>query len=79
MAQHWSVRAAADGLQALEVARAWLPDLILTDVMLPNLDGFAFLGNFSSRCAAMNANAADTVACCTRSSRCTRSTKSMFE
>ena len=45
----------------------------------PRASGFAFRGSFSSRCAAMNANAAETVACCTRSSRWTRSTKSMFE
>jgi signal transduction histidine kinase len=37
------VEAVGDGTTALEVARAWAPDLILTDVMMPGLDGFALL------------------------------------
>jgi threonine synthase len=34
---------AADGRQAIELARKELPDLILLDLMLPDLDGFAVL------------------------------------
>lgn len=33
------VRTAADGGEALAIAGAWNPDLILLDVMMPGLDG----------------------------------------
>jgi diguanylate cyclase (GGDEF)-like protein len=36
----YDVRVASDGEQALAVAREWLPDLVLADVMMPNMDGF---------------------------------------
>ncbi len=39
--QGWVVRTAADGVSALEMIRADPPDLLLTDVMMPRLDGFA--------------------------------------
>jgi PAS domain S-box-containing protein len=39
----YAVTAAANGQQALEQARAVRPDLILADVMMPGLDGFALL------------------------------------
>jgi DNA-binding response OmpR family regulator len=38
--QGYAVCTATDGLAALEVARRERPDLILLDVLLPNLDGF---------------------------------------
>jgi len=41
--QGWTVDEAADGLTALEHIRARVPDLVLTDVMMPGLDGFALL------------------------------------
>jgi len=31
---------AGDGLQALELARTELPDLVITDIFMPNMDGF---------------------------------------
>jgi DNA-binding response OmpR family regulator len=37
----FSVFAALDGAEALKKARSVLPDLILLDLMLPELDGFA--------------------------------------
>ncbi len=39
----YHVEAAADGLAALELARRRPPDLILTDVMMPRMDGFALV------------------------------------
>lgn len=40
---HWRVLQAADGLEGIELALAHRPDLILTDVMMPKLDGFGLL------------------------------------
>src|SRR3712207_5263854 len=40
---HWTVDPASDGTEALELARANPPDLVLADVMMPGLDGFALL------------------------------------
>ena len=39
----YQVEAASDGLEALKVAREHTPDLVLTDVMMPRLDGFGLL------------------------------------
>ena len=36
----YDVRVAADGVQALEAAQERCPDLVLADVMMPNMDGF---------------------------------------
>ncbi len=33
------IKAAKDGSSALEIARAWLPDVLLSDVMMPNKSG----------------------------------------
>jgi signal transduction histidine kinase/CheY-like chemotaxis protein len=38
--QHWSVDAVADGEQALDAIRENRPDLVVSDVMMPRLDGF---------------------------------------
>ncbi len=43
VAQGYTVRAVADGQAALDAARIEPPDLILTDVMMPRLDGFGLL------------------------------------
>ena len=39
----WEVEAVSDGAQALAAIRAKKPDLVLTDVMMPGLDGFGLL------------------------------------
>jgi signal transduction histidine kinase len=43
LGQEFIVETAVDGIQALEAARAHPPDLVLTDVMMPKLDGFGLL------------------------------------
>ncbi len=43
LGRRWTVAVAPDGLQALELARTLQPDLIVTDVMMPQLDGFGLL------------------------------------
>jgi signal transduction histidine kinase len=43
LGQYWSVVTATNGAEALEVARRRRPDLILSDVMMPKLDGFDLL------------------------------------
>ncbi len=40
---YWRVLVASDGAEALESARSSHPDLVLTDVMMPRLDGFGLL------------------------------------
>ncbi|HWW21073.1 MAG TPA: ATP-binding protein, partial [Steroidobacteraceae bacterium] len=40
---HWDIVTAADGLQALERLKGIKPDLVLSDVMMPRLDGFGLL------------------------------------
>lgn len=43
LSQQYEVEAVSDGLAALSAVRQQVPDLILTDVMMPNLDGFGLL------------------------------------
>lgn len=43
--QDYNVLLAVDGEQALELARKELPDVIITDVMMPKVDGFEFCRN----------------------------------
>ncbi|PIG93945.1 ATP-binding protein [Gloeocapsopsis sp. IPPAS B-1203] len=43
LSQQYEVEAVSDGLVALSAVRQQVPDLILTDVMMPNLDGFGLL------------------------------------
>ncbi len=43
LSQYWVVEAVADGAAALAAIRQQLPDLVLTDVMMPDIDGFKLL------------------------------------
>ena len=43
LGERFRVNAVADGQLALEAALANPPDLVLSDVMMPNLDGFGLL------------------------------------
>ncbi|WP_430783881.1 SpoIIE family protein phosphatase [Actinoplanes sp. G11-F43] len=43
LSPHWDVATAVDGAAALELAREQQFDLVLTDVMMPRLDGFGLI------------------------------------
>jgi signal transduction histidine kinase/response regulator RpfG family c-di-GMP phosphodiesterase len=43
LGQYWTVETVANGEQALEAVRRNPPELLLTDVMMPELDGFGLL------------------------------------
>jgi signal transduction histidine kinase/ActR/RegA family two-component response regulator len=43
LSPHWTVRTATNGQEALERLAAARPDVVLTDVMMPGLDGFGLL------------------------------------
>src|SRR5215469_7165935 len=38
-AQGYGIRTAADGQLALEEIKSWSPDLVITDLRMPNMDG----------------------------------------
>ena len=44
--RYWTVEEASDGAAALALALAHPPDLLLSDVMMPGLDGFRLLREF---------------------------------
>lgn len=48
LGQRWNVEVAGDGAEALRLARSSKPDVIVTDVMMPGLDGFEFLKEIRS-------------------------------
>ena len=43
LGQGWRVEAVGDGRSALEAARRELPDLVIADAMIPDLDGLGLL------------------------------------
>lgn len=42
--QEFEVLTAADGREALQAVRESAPDLVLLDIMMPNMDGYQFIG-----------------------------------
>ena len=44
----WKIREAADGLKGLEEIKKRMPDIILLDLMMPNMDGYEFLKHLRS-------------------------------
>ncbi len=48
LGSRWQVETVADGVEALAAMRARKPDLVLTDVMMPRLDGFGLLSEVRS-------------------------------
>ncbi|AFZ30629.1 multi-sensor hybrid histidine kinase [Gloeocapsa sp. PCC 7428] len=48
LSQQYEVEAVADGRAALTAIRQRIPDLVLSDVMMPNLDGFELLRSLRS-------------------------------
>jgi PAS domain S-box-containing protein len=47
--KHWQIRTAKDGLEALDVIRNEKPQLVVSDVMMPHMDGFALLQQLRSQ------------------------------
>lgn len=37
------IRLASDGIEALEILKTWQPDLIVSDLMMPKMDGYTFV------------------------------------
>jgi len=48
LSPHFDVEAVANGQEALDQARAHPPDLVLSDIMMPGMDGFALLNGLRS-------------------------------
>lgn len=40
----YEINTASNGLEALEKISDWIPDLIVTDLLMPKMDGFALIG-----------------------------------
>lgn len=39
LSQGYGTRAASDGVEALQMMKSWSPDLLITDLRMPNMDG----------------------------------------
>ncbi len=54
LSQFWNVQTACNGQDALEIIERRVPDLLITDVMMPKLDGFQLLKVLRKRDDAKN-------------------------
>ena len=45
---NYDVQTSVDGLQALESLKILLPDLIISDILMPNLDGYQLFNKIKS-------------------------------
>jgi two-component system KDP operon response regulator KdpE len=45
----YSIRTAADGDEAVQTMREWAPDLLITDLRMPNMDGLALCKHVRSK------------------------------
>lgn len=48
-AQRYDVRVANDGETALEIMKDWTPDLVITDIAMPNMDGLKLCQELRTR------------------------------
>ena len=48
-AKGYDIRVANDGETALEIMKDWVPDLVLTDISMPNMDGLALCKEVRAR------------------------------
>lgn len=46
--KYYQITIAKDGLQALDLAFEHIPDLIISDVMMPNMDGYSFCNSIKT-------------------------------
>jgi DNA-binding response OmpR family regulator len=45
----FTVRVAPDGIEALRMIEELLPDLLITDIMMPGMNGFELMGELTKR------------------------------
>ena len=53
-ANHYDVVTASDGVQALDILPTVKPDLIISDIMMPNMDGYTFITKLRNQPAMAN-------------------------
>src|SRR5258708_6985738 len=59
----FSVRSCASGAEAIAAAAEWIPDLILLDVMMPDMDGPTTLARLRERARTANVRVVFMTAC----------------